>query len=175
MVTDAEIMTQVNSVIDFFDRTCNISMRFTGICHSTLEAPGEALDVHCPEILILDIFSTRGSYFEFAAIRCKFDSNWRRIIGLGGEVIIYVIRSFTGDTTGCSSMINNYALVIPSSIRSQLVMAHEIGHTCGLWWHDADTNNLMNDSAPSLSSLNTAVLNNFQIATLRASRHCFYF
>jgi hypothetical protein len=120
-----------------------------------------------------------------------FYGAWRRILGYGAPVTIFVVRDVdrdaaTGDSTdGCSLWITNYVTIeagiaFPSALR---VAAHELGHVCNLWHLcvDDDVKNLMADGgtcSPTSSTFPDFVdpyLDDWQVLLLRASRHVTYF
>jgi len=177
IANDVDIMTQVNATIAFYDTTCNINMIFTGICHTDIAPPDGGLTVACDAEGFFNDWWLPGSYFEFAAATCKFVDGFRRVIGYGGEIVVFVVRNVTPDTpmrgtAGCSfGSTHNYVVVEARPTSPILLAAHEIGHACWLP-HDGGVNNLMSGNAIPLPA--TATLTNLQIATVRSSKHCVY-
>ena len=139
----------------------------------------------------------QGSVRQFKAITsCAFGA-WRRVTGIGAPVTIYVIRSIGGGLFfGCAlGPLTDYvtiaatftpnpvdanfddtadtvalapgaaALSPPAASSPNNVLAHELGHICNLW-HESDPLNLMFANASA-----SDVLNDFQIAIVRESRH----
>ncbi|UII29747.1 zinc-dependent metalloprotease [Fulvivirga ulvae] len=174
IATDADIMNQVNAAIAFFDQTCNINMIFTGICHTGVKPPDAGLTVGCDAGGFFNDWWLAGSYFEFAAATCKFTDGFRRVIGYGAEIIVFIVQNVTPDTPssttrGCSfGSTHNYVVVEAGTAVSNFMASHEIGHACWLP-HDGGTN-LMNPSVPFTNPTLTAL----QIATVRGSKHCVY-
>jgi hypothetical protein len=174
IATDADIMNQVNAATQFYDQTCNINMIFSGICHTEVAPPDAGLTVGCDASGFFNDWWLAGSYFEFAAATCKFTDGFRRIIGYGAEIIIFIVRNVTPDTAssstqGCSfSSTHNYVVVEAGRGISNFMASHEIGHACWLP-HDSGTN-LMNGSVPFANPTLSAL----QIATVRGSKHCVY-
>lgn len=169
--SDADIMRQVDAAIRFYDTTCNINMIFTGICHTQISPPRQPLNVACNAEGFADDFGFVGSYFEFTSATCKFTDSFRRVIGLGAEIIIFVVQDVTPTFNGCSfASTHNWVLIEAQPSDQALTAAHEIGHACWLDHHGNPTN-LMFQSTPS----GTATLDNFQIALVRWSKHCVYF
>lgn len=175
IATDADIMPQVQATIDFFDRTCNVEMIFTGICRTGITPPAEGLTVECGPGGFFHDWWLAGSYFELAMATCKFTDGFRRVIGLGAEIVVFVVQNVTPDgggtnTRGCSfGSTHNYVVVEAGRGISDFLAAHEIGHACWLP-HDAGTN-LMNPTVPRTGPTLSAL----QIATVRGSKHCVYF
>ena len=171
IATDADIMTQVNAAVSFYDSTCNIRVIFTGICHTKIEPPEAGLTVGCDAGGFFNDWWLAGSYFELATGLCRFRDAFRRIFGIGAELIAFVAQEITpGSTIGCSfASSTNYVVVEARPATDAFTMAHEIGHSCWLP-HHSDTGNLMHGSSTPTSP----TLTNFQIATVRWSKHCVY-
>lgn len=172
IVTDADIQRQVDAAVDFYDRTCNINLIFTGICHTGVSPPDAGLTVGCDAGGFFNDWWIAGSYFEFAAATCKFTDGFRRVIGLGAEIIVFIVQDVTpsATTNGCSfASTHNYVVIEAKPTDQAFVAAHEMGHACWLP-HDSDPANLMNPITPSANP----TLTNLQIALVRWSKHCVY-
>lgn len=174
IASDVDIMNQVDAAIQFYGQLCNINMIFTGICHTGVPAPDAGLTVDCNIGGFFNDWWLAGSYFEFAAATCKFTDGFRRVIGYGSEIVVFVVRNVTPDgsrsnTRGCSfGSTHNYVVVEAGSAVSNFMSSHEIGHACWLP-HDSGAN-LMNGDVPFTNPTLTAL----QIATVRGSKHCVY-
>jgi hypothetical protein len=174
IASDTNIMNQVNAAINFFDQTCNINMIFTGICHTGVPAPAAGLTVGCDASGFFNDWWLAGSYFEFASSTCKFRDGFRRVIGYGAEIIVFIVQNVTPDTAttntrGCSfGSTHNYVVVEAGTGISNFLASHEIGHSCWLP-HDGGTN-LM---TPTVQFTNPT-LTGLQIATVMCSKHCVY-
>jgi hypothetical protein len=174
IASDADIMNQVNAASTFYDTTCNINMIFSGICHTDVPPPEGGLTVSCDATGFFNDWWLPGSYFEFASATCKFTDGFRRVIGYGAEIIIFIVRNVTPDTggsntRGCSfSSTHNYVVVEAGPAVSNFMASHEMGHACWLP-HDSGTN-LMNGTVP----FTNPTLSALQIATIRWSKHCVY-
>lgn len=172
IASDAEIQRQVDAVIDFYDRTCNINMIFTGICHTNLSPPNNGLIVACDAAGFFSDWWLAGSYFEFSSATCKFRDSFRRVLGLGAEIIVFIVQDVTpsATTNGCSfSSTHNWVVVEALASDQAFVAAHEIGHACWLP-HESDPANLMASITPTVNP----VLTDLQIALVRWSKHCVY-
>ena len=169
--SEADIQRQVDAVIDFYDHTCNINMIFTGICRTNVQPPGDGLTVSCDGGGFFSDWWLAGSYFEFAAATCKPRDSFRRVIGFGAEIIVFVVQDVTPEgTNGCSfASTHNWVVVEARPTDSAFVAAHEIGHACWLV-HVDDPTNLMAEITPA----SDPVLTNLQIAVVRWSKHCVY-
>lgn len=172
IVSDALIMRQVDAAIRFYDTTCNINLIFTGICKTGVKPPDAGLVVGCDAGGFFNDWWLAGSYFEFATATCKFMDSFRRVIGLGAEIVVFIVQDVTPKgTNGCSfTSTHNYVVIEAKSDDQAFVAAHEMGHACWLP-HDSDTSNLMNPTTPSVNP----VLTNLQISMVRWSKHCVYF
>ncbi len=172
IVTDTEILRQVNAAIAFYDQTCNVNVIFTGICKTGIAPPEGGLVVGCDVGGFFSDWWLAGSYFELAAATCKFTDSFRRVIGLGAEIIIFIVQDVTpSGTNGCSfGSTHNYVVVEAKSSDQDFVATHEIGHACWLP-HDGDIQNLMNEVTPAANP----VLTGLQVSLVRWSKHCVYF
>lgn len=170
IVSDAEIQRQVDAAIDLYDRKCNIKLIFTGIRHTKVPAPAGGLSVGCDASGFFGDWWIAGSYFEFASATGKYPGAFRRFIGHGAELIVFVVQDVTpGNTIGCSFGSTHNWVVVEASPGDPFVAAHEMGHACWLS-HRSDPNNLMSPSAPSVSP----ELTGLQISLIRWSKHCVY-
>jgi len=117
-----------------------------------------------------------GTYYQMTTTTCAFTDGWRRLLGLGGEIIVFVVEDVTPSKAGCSfGPTHDWVLVDPSAFQvidgNLAVVAHEIGHACGLIFpdmgHHPSPDNLM------FAGGNTDTkLNRNQRAIVRTSRHC---
>ena len=175
IVPDADIQRQVDAAVAFYDQTCNINLIFTGICHTDIPPPDAGLTVGCDAGGFFNDWWLAGSYFELATATCKFTDSFRRVIGLGAEIIVFVVRNVTPDTAtsstnGCSfGSTHNYVVVEAKPTDSAFTAAHEIGHSCWLP-HDSGATNLMNPITP----MTMPTLTDLQISLVRWSKHCVY-
>lgn len=169
IATDPDIMLQVDAAVAFYRDTCNIKVIFTGICHTKVKPPAAGLKVDCDAAGFFNDWWLAGSYFEAATALCRFRDAFRRIFGLGAEIIGFIVQEIPG-AIGCSfGSTHNYVVVIAGQNIWVFTLAHEMAHACWLI-HVADSTNLM---AVNASPLNPT-LTNFQIATIRGSKHCVY-
>jgi hypothetical protein len=171
IVTDADIQRQVDAAIEVYDRTCNIGLVFSGICHTDVTPPDTGLTVGCDAGGFFNDWWVAGSYFEFASATCKFTDGFRRVVGLGAEIIVFIVQDVTPvSTNGCSfGSTHNYVVIEAKPTDQAYVAAHEIGHSCWLP-HDGSPGNLMNESTPTVSP----TLSNLQVSLVRWSKHCVY-
>ncbi|MDP3642921.1 MAG: hypothetical protein Q8S54_06980 [Bacteroidota bacterium] len=171
IVPVVDIMRQVNSAIAFYDTTCNINLIFTGICKTGITPPAAGLSVSCDAGGFFNDWWLAGSYFEIASATCKFTDSFRRVIGLGAEILVFIVQDVTPpNTNGCSfTSTHNYVVIEAKPADQAFVAAHEMGHACWLS-HDSDTTNLMNPITPATGP----VLSNLQVSVVRWSKHCVY-
>ncbi|HEV2806448.1 MAG TPA: hypothetical protein VGW57_16100 [Chthoniobacterales bacterium] len=171
IVTDADIQRQVDAAIALYDTTCNINLIFTGICHTTVQAPDGGLVVGCDAGGFFGDWWLPGSYFEYATATCKFTDGFRRLIGYGSEIVVFIVQDVTPTgTNGCSfASTHNYVVIEAKPTDQAFVAAHEMGHACWLP-HDGDPANLMNPVTPSTNP----TLSDLQISVIRWSKHCVY-
>ena len=177
LATEAEVQPQVDAVIEIYNRTCNIDARFTGFCRTDLAPPGGAIVIACDGGGFFADWWLSGSWIELVSRACKFESNWRRISGYGGELIGLVVNNVTPDsasssTVGCSfAATHDYVAIEANKGIDPAVLAHEIGHACLLPHDESSPSNLM---FPTTSGTAMPVLSNLQISTVRWSRHVTY-
>lgn len=134
----------------------------------------DILDVSCDLGAAREDLGVPGTKFELLANSLCFYGNFRRLIGYGAPVVIFIVRSVSrpGDvgpnsTLGCSlGPLTDYVTIEGSN---PICIAHELGHACNLR-HRGGGNNLMNPNTCMGTQLRRG-----QIATLRASRHVTYF
>lgn len=171
VTTDELVMRQVDAMIALYDSRCNIRVIFTGICHSGVAPPDEALNPGCDAGGFFHDWWLAGSYFEFATSLCKFLDSFRRIVGLGAQLVAFAVREVTPTATrGCSfGSTHNYVLVEFRATHPNFILSHEVGHSCWLT-HSSDPPNLMFSSSPATNPQ----LTDWQVAVIRWSKHCVY-
>jgi hypothetical protein len=176
ITTEANMQPQVDAVIEIFGRTCNIDARFTGYCETSIAPPGGSIEVNCNVGGFFEDWWLKGSWFELVSNTCKFESNWRRIIGYGGELLGFVVNNVApdgpgGNTIGCSmSATVNYVVVEGGAGSARATLSHEFGHAL-LLGHNETADNLMTSSVTG-SAL--PLLTNWQVSVVRSSRHVVY-
>lgn len=171
---EATVMRGINTMITLYNTACNINVIYTGVCVPQLVTPGDANNVDCGAGGFFSDWWIGGSYYELVTSECAFEDGWRRLIGFGGENIVFVIQSVTPPTiVGCSfAGTHNYVVIEPNAAGIQSI-AHEIGHNCLLDHQPGDNTNLMfnNIRLDAAGNLINTGLTNFQIASIRGSRH----
>jgi hypothetical protein len=133
----------------------------------TLEepAPKGALDSPCAEGSWQADFGSGGAFFRRHAAR----NTVGRITGSGAPLTAFVVRDVLG-RAGCSlGPLVDYVTIDTGALegRTRRVLAHELGHACGLP-HSDDEENLM------LPKRMGERLESWQVAVLRGSRHVTY-
>ncbi|GGG81895.1 hypothetical protein GCM10007415_13300 [Parapedobacter pyrenivorans] len=175
--TEAVAIRGIQTAQAVFDRQCNVNLIYTGVCVPQLVTNDMANNIECGAGGFFSDWWIGGSYYELVSADCAFQDGWKRIVGYGAELIVFVIADITPrSTVGCSfSATHNYVVVEPNIAGIQS-MAHEIGHACLLPHLEdaADVNNLMfpNIRTDAAGELVNRDMTNFQIASLRGSRHC---
>jgi Matrixin len=171
IISDSEIQRQVDAAIDLYDRKCKIKLIFTGIRHTKVPAPAGGLSVGCDASGFFGDWWIAGSYFEFASTFGKYPRSFRRVIGHGAELIVFIVQDVTPtNTNGCSfGSTHNWVVVEAKASDQSFVAAHEMGHACWLG-HRSDANNLMSPSTPT----SDPELTFWQISLIRWSKHCVY-
>ena len=173
LVEEAAIQIWVDTAVEIYKRTCNIDLRFTGFCKTSISPPIKPLEIQCGAGGFFADWWLLGSWFELVSNTCKFQSNWRRVTGYGGEIIAFIIDGFSGTPVGCSMAgTHNYVTVQKPPGPFNDTLAHEMGHACLLWHMSTGGTNLLDTGGRSTS---TPVLNSLQVAMVRSSRHAVYF
>jgi hypothetical protein len=135
---------------------------------TTLEgpAPASALDAPCAEGSWHADFGAGGGYYRDHAIR---NGAAALVTGSGAPITVFVVRNVSG-RAGCSlGPLTDYLSIDGGALQTRLlrVLAHELGHACGLP-HAGNEANLMHPKAVGER------LVPWQIAVLRSSRHVTY-
>lgn len=127
-------------------------------------SPAAALDVHCDDGAWQEDLGPAGAYFR----RLCAKNLSGRLLGYGEPVTVFIVRQIS-NKGGCSlGPLTNYVTLKASTLsRSHTLLAHEVGHACGLL-HRPDKPNLMYPQGPGKE------LTPWQVAILRNSRHVTY-
>lgn len=130
-----------------------------------------------------------GAKFQLLGTRLCFTGAFRRVIGYGAPIAVFIIRDIP-NALGCSIVISDYVTVDgmasdPADPQfSPRTIGHEVGHSCNLWGHtcvDEDDRNLMATqeacSPPSGTEADRVNprMSNLQVLLVRASKHVTYF
>jgi hypothetical protein len=141
----------------------------------------QRLDVTCGGSNAASDLGFEGADFQVILTLSAFWTNWSRLIGYGAPVCAFSVRSFSGNSDGCSNgplddfvLVNFSGAANDNSLASgalpskSTILPHESGHACNLW--HVDPGNLMQPDDPRATNLDW-----WQIVLVRASRHVTYF
>jgi len=151
-------------------------------------AASDVLDVSCDAAGFGADLGVTGTKFDFMASTKCFFGAFRRVIGYGGPISCFVIRTIPDGQPGCGSFGCGIWITDYITVRNQpcgnegpainrRLTAHELGHSGNLWHLGAADNssNLMavpwnGSDPPTMTNLKT-----WQILAWRASKHVTYF
>jgi hypothetical protein len=146
--------------------------------------PGDpdTLDPPCDAAAFGADLGVAGSKFNLLMTVHCFYGTWRRLLGYGGPVSVFFVRSVQGGGAGCGTWIVDFVTVatqtMPLTDESlRRVACHELGHAGNLWHIGASDNpdNLMATPRPSVSNVMDFKIYDWQVLLLRASKHVTYF
>lgn len=194
--TKSEIMDNLDNLIQVFKDEANVRVvssapfqydsPFANVNSSTPdwihlrknESSVTALNVSCKTQAAKDDLGLTGGVLQSIMIEECFYGNFRRFIGYGAPLALFVVDKVEGKL-GCSlGPLSDYVTTSGVGIKSDIsLIAHECGHACGLahcgdfasGCDDGNKNNLMYPN----KGRNTK-LNRWQVAVLRNSRHVTY-
>jgi len=124
-------------------------------------APKAALDVRCTDGAWRDDLGQAGAFFRSLMARTRAGT----LLGYGAPLTVFIVRSMSTHN-GCSlGAATDYVTVEARTLKTaRRLLAHEVGHACGLW-HSKHTANLMMPRGPGDE------LTRLQAAVARTSRH----
>ena len=186
----ADVVDELQAAIDIFHEEANVRLirsapfqydsAFADKETATEEWVGtrnmSTLDVDCGVGAAGEDLWLTGSDYEVNMSFGCFYGKFRRLIGYGAPITVFVVRSIDGGkTTGCSlGPLTDYITVVGTEIADDTTIAHELGHACGLDFpkrHSDDPNNLMFDADSNARRKMTKK----QVLLFRTSRHVSYF
>lgn len=172
-----EVLPSIEAVQAIFEREARTKIiplrdRFVEIMN--VAAPTAALDVHCDFDAWKEEMREAGNFFQ----RYLEHNAAGMLTGYAAPVTVFIVRDVSGKL-GCSlGPLTDYVTVAVRGLAGggvddegralPRILAHEVGHACGLW-HVKDASNLMNPRGPGCD------LRWWQKAILRNSRHVTYF
>ncbi len=174
VVQASQVIEQIKQTVDFYKDKANILVQSANPSASDLPAedwiyiskktPSKRINwVGCNLIAFREDLWLTGMSFQFMALSRLFHTNFRRIIGFGSPIVVYIVEDVAG-FRGCSlGPLTDYVTVDSKGL---VCMTHEIGHACTLFHENEDTENLMHPKGCEKTKLTTK-----QIAIMRASRH----
>jgi hypothetical protein len=121
-----------------------------------------------------DLTATGSDYNKIAILNCFFGT-WRKVVGYGAPITVFIIRSLEEGVGRSLGPLTDYIVIggsqTPGTPRADVTdVAHEIGHACNHLGHAGDSTNLMNGNSPRGTALSW-----WQVVLVRSSRHVSYF
>lgn len=191
VANESLVLEEINAAADIFREQANVRVipctvvgstktpfhedetgddRFIHISKST--SNNDLLDVSCGVGAWGEDLWTIGSSLNMLMTRLCFCGNARRLLGYGSPITVFVVRSINaGDTTGCSlGPLTDYITAVGTETTDKTTIAHEAGHTCGLWHTETRTNLMFKTDSNDRREMTT-----FQEINFRNSRHVTYF
>ena len=188
VIEPGNIIEQINKAVNTLKTAANIKIIRSGLPrHGSESSQNDQVDESWIQInpdlsrkavlnpgcnwkALRDDLLLAGSSFQLTAVFRCFYGTWRRVIGYGAPIVVFIVRDISSFKAsyfiGCSlGPLTDYIVV---EARDPKCIAHELGHACNLL-HSKSNNNLMNTNCEG----NT--LKRCQIKLLRISRHVTYF
>jgi hypothetical protein len=167
VASNGEVMTAVDAAKLIYKKGFNVNIlpyseSFVQVL--TDPAPPSVVDYECGLSGFASEFGEAGEFFA------QHLAGWNAIpISLTFPVTVFVVNSLKSGELGCSlSVIGDYVVIATPGLKDHVALAHEVGHTCGLW-HSGDHTNLMYFQSPAGEGTKW-----FQRNILRSSRHVQY-
>jgi hypothetical protein len=155
--------------------------------NNTGPSDSDVLDAPCAPAGLGADLGASGSRFDFLASTNCFFGSFRRVVGYGGPIACFVVRTIPiGDGScgsyGCGMWITNYITARHQPCPGEgakinrRVIAHELGHTGNLWHLSAADNelNLMGVPWDRSDPPIPTQLETWQVLAWRASKHVTY-
>lgn len=99
------------------------------------DVPERNLSVTCKALKVFaSNFSSVGAWFRDRQVV----NTGGQTLGWGNPVTVFVVENVEGDNSGCSpGPLADYVVIDPRALSGneakRMVLAHEVGHACGLW------------------------------------------
>jgi hypothetical protein len=171
-----EVITQLDRMVDLYKDKANIKVISANSSASEKPskdwitiykkpASSKMLDVGCNEYAFGQDLWLSGMMFQFTTLTRLFYTNFRRIIGYGSPIAVFIVDNIQ-DFLGCSiGLLTDYVTISHKKEKGIVSIPHEVGHACNLL-HVKDEENLMHPHGCEKGKLTDR-----QIAIMRASRH----
>ena len=180
----SDVQSSIDIARDIFKRQANtriVAARYQGnpVLIRTVDypAPTAALNPRCDGGAWADDLGEAGSFYS---LQTATPGHPLAITGYGAPITVIIVRNVRGKD-GCSlGPLTDYIVVDLDSVSKSAggddvglvgsrIIAHEIGHACGLLWHSKQKTNLMYADRPHGTRLGR-----WQRAKFRNSRHVTY-
>jgi hypothetical protein len=201
--TKADVVTMLQLASDIYKRDVNVRILplkpfkySTGFSNAeTVDESWVQIDGNNGDSDTLDVpcdaggdWLLNGSKFQWKVSTLCFFGSWRRVLGYGSPVTVFIMRSTPG-VLGCGLGIVDYvtiasATTFPDGLdQSPRTIGHEIGHACMLLHTCVDDgiSNLMATGGACSPTSNiepnrfTPIIADWQALIIRASKHVSYF
>ena len=181
LIDSSEMTGAIDYAKNAFYRGAKVRLTITSIRTSIKPSPSDNLDVDPNAGAVWNELWGREAISKPPPTDTASMMPFRRLVGIGGPVVVFVVRSVAGQTTGCSlAFLTDYVTVERATFRNPsgpaaaptadpTVLAHELGHACSLP-HVGDEQNLMFPRSSS-GSLRGNSLEAGQASLIRGNRH----
>lgn len=164
LATEAEVLPSIREASRIFAQMARVRIVLANppIVILPNAAPTKALNVHCDDGAWQDDLSECGAYFRQVLATTRAG----KYLGYSAPVTIFIVRDISLKG-GCSlgPLVDYVTLEAGMLNRARnRILAHEVGHACGLW-HAKEKANLMFPLGPG------DLLEPWQAAIIRNSRH----
>ncbi len=185
-MTREAAMTEVQNLLDIFRDQANVRVipDQPWVFRTPFHGPEKARDAYVsfldkprPELASLSTTALaawqdlwlRGMWFELLTTLRNPWGNLRRLLGYGAPIMVFTVREYSDEPALGFSMglLTDHCSILREEA-DDTTAAHEVAHSCGIFWHSDDPVNLMS------ASPNVRILTSGQALWLRTSRHVTY-
>ncbi len=184
VVAKASVLVEVQELVDIFYDKANIRVIpdnplvfRTGFhqkdtagdefVHEMDKSPNAIVKVRSGLGSYLQDLWIQGFWYELLMARHNLWGNFRRLLGYGAPLVVFAVKDYHSTDIGNSlAVLTDYLTVEGPEVADKTTIAHEAGHSCGLFLHSGSSSNFMHASAPNVQGMSSG-----QALWVRNSRH----